>query len=89
MILTDADELRAALRVALQERDEARAERDHFRAEMYRLEVDVQFLRASGRIYAEHQREACAQYLIAEELDDAEVYAGHVRTTPLVTEKQP
>lgn len=91
MLLTDADQLREALAIALRERDEARAEIERFRnavREKERLELaalqELDEARAALRIVAERQREACAAAVDAHGIRSE--WGTVVRATPLVTE---
>lgn len=90
MILTDADQLREALLVALVERDEARAEVERLKADRLCQREG----RASAlRDIAEMQREACAKAYLAHpdaaaEKRMAELLADAIRQTPLVTESE-
>lgn len=82
MILTDADELREALRVALAERDDLRS----------RLEALQETNAATMRVIAEAQREACAAALEGHDGHyglHGSVARKMVRGTPLVTEVEP
>lgn len=101
MLLTDADQLREALAIALHERDEARAEVERLREcgeEL--LDEGLVFFYGHERMadVARRQREACAAYLRnrMKEANEDHLSVDYVRglraavvyadATPLVTE---
>lgn len=94
MILTDADQLREALRVALEERDEARVEALGIAQQLELEREDSAQLRAEAgermRETAEAQREACAAQARAYTYlrVDADTMLEEVRATPLVTDSK-
>ncbi len=91
MILTDADELRETLAIAVKERDEARAEVERLTEERDRVARELRLLdehgnlRAAIRAAAERQREACAKEFCTGP-ERKRMWASLVRATPLVTE---
>lgn len=100
MILTDADHLREALRLTVQERDEARAEVERLRADNS-VKGDYWSFAAALQDVAERQREACATHY--EHRIRTRTYLGmgpseeqiraiadeDIRAAPLVTEGKP
>lgn len=93
MILTDADELRKALRLALEERDEARAEVERLERLFQQTHgVHHTWVDARHKV-AERQRTACAEavgglrVIFGDEWNGAIKRAkAVVRATPLVTD---
>lgn len=90
MILTDADQLREALRLALVERDEARA---RLADALHKLQAAEAYIageaadfRRAVRDSCERQREACAESCRTRDAMMSLVFAEKVRATPLVTE---
>lgn len=80
MILTDADQLREALAIAVQECDEARQQLELEREASAKLREEYG---TALRETAERQREACAERMRLA----VDVNAEHLcRATPLVTE---
>lgn len=98
MLLTDADQLREALAIALRERDEARK---YAQACEWALEAEQEYtarlkadLALECREVAERQREACAEACMESWKSSNTALAYYeaeeiVRATPLVTEGNP
>lgn len=88
MILTDADELREALRLAAQERDAALVEAKRLAHEVNYWKLERKDVMRMVRRTAERQREACA-VTVENNVDDLMLRKGlseDVRDTKLVTE---
>lgn len=82
MLLTDADQLREALAIALRERDEARAEVERLR--QY-CEVLKRVGDADLQMIAIQQRAACVRH-VERKHGSGEKPSETARKTPLVTE---